>query len=220
MNELWEVLLKSGLSEQEINTLFFTMAQSGSPYFEVADNKICAGTEISVNPYLRMIEIIEPFLEQKEMFHLAVKLISQMDCYRGYHADTFRKEQMQQEIERGCFGEQIALIFANFSKEEKNRTLSNLLKCYRNREQIYGFVQQMQLLFPGCVIFRKRMEQTEIFVYIGKTQNRENERKAEFARKLYLPRGYKLHIAWDKPYLLTDMNQMHAIGNSIQTRKE
>lgn len=88
------------------------------------------------------------------------------------------------------------------------------MRLYRNREQIYCFVKQMQILFPDCLIFRKRTEQKEIYLYMGRTKNKESERKTEFARQIFLPKSYRMHMAWDKPFILTDINAMEPIGNS------
>lgn len=221
--ELWQVLLQSGLSEEQIKACKYVQRKSGSPYLEVEQKKVMPEKEIEVNPYIRLYQVLAPVLEEdyreraegKLLFQIFTELMFEIDRYQGCDVDYFLKEQLQQEIEEGCFGEEIGSFFRDRDICQKKGILDCLLMQYRSREQIYSFVYAMQLVFPSSLIFRDRKKKETLYVCMGTAKRREVEQQYECVKKLFLPMGMNISLAWDNPFVLMDISDMELIGNKM-----
>lgn len=223
-NELWKVLLDSGLEKEEIQTCRYKLRKKGSPYQEVEGKVTHGGQYIGVNPYIRLYTVLEPLLEDvsfreteegKLLFHIITEMMLEIDCYKGYETDTIIMELLETELIAGCFGKEIIQFWTALTKKEKNATLEQLLMLYNSREQIYCFIHEMQEIFPQCVIFRERKTPKIIYVYMGIEKKKELIKKYEAVKYLFLPMDITVYVSWNDPFLLTDIHDMEQLGNKM-----
>lgn len=223
-NELYKVLLQSDLTEEEINACEYRLRTFGSPYTEVEEQKIQLGQPVFVNPYGHYYKMLEPLLEIKDfldapegalLFHEAVKTAFQIERYQGLDKAAIQKELLRKKLLEGCYGEHIARFLKELNVLQQNATLDYLLMLLQNKEEIYSFIYEIQLIFPNSMIFREHREKEKLYVCLGTEKREYALGQYEAIKDMFLPENITVYITWDRPFVLTDLNEMEAWGNCM-----
>lgn len=219
MNELWKVLLNSGMSLEEMEHCRYIPAEAGSPYLETQP---LPNHVFSINPYLRFAEMFQMMMEQEEfknseegqlLFHTFMELIFQVERYGGYDKEAFQKEMLREEIQKGYFGECVRDGFMNLSDIQQSRTVENLIVMYKTGTGENSYLQEMQNIFPKCMVFRHKEEKKQFYIYMGEEKTRRNEEIIALIQKLFLPMDCRCNITWEYPYVLLDSEQIQLVGD-------
>lgn len=125
------------------------------------------------------------------------------------------RQEMKKEIEGGCFGADIREQWIKLTETQQRETLYNLYRFYGQRQEIVSFVYEVQMLIPGSVLFRNRRFPHEMYLYVRKKKTMELEQKIHLAKCLFFPMSDTLQIAWDTPFLISDLNEMVHKGNQM-----
>lgn len=223
-NKLFEVLLQSDLAEKELNDCEYRLRTFGSPYTEIEEQKIQPGQPVFVNPYSHYYKMLEPLLEPEDfpdtpegalLFHEIVKTAFQIERYEGIDKNAIKKELLRKKLLEGCYGEHIVRFLKELSISQQNATLDYLLMLFRNKEEIYSFIYEVQLIFPNSMIFREYKERNKLYVCLGIEKREYALRQYEAIKDMFLPENVTVYFTWDRPFVLTDLNEMEAWGNCM-----
>lgn len=223
-NELWQVILEQGLTEDEINRYIYKVRKTGSPYVEIEDKIPEGSCELAVNPYIRLGRILAPLLEDRDfceaadgqlLFHEAVRFIFDLDRVSGADRDTFVKALIYDEIAGGCYGREIAAFFAALGMQEKSAVLDYLLQLYRGGSELYPFIGVVLLLFPQSIVFREKQKPDIIYICMNTKKNEWQSHRYKAAKALLLPVGITIKLSWEQPFVLTDINNLEQYGNTL-----
>lgn len=218
MNELWNVLLSSGMTLEQIESCRYVLAETGSPYFEV---QTLSDGILTVNPYLRFAGLFQMLMEQEQfkhseegqmLFHTFMELIFEIERYGGYDKAAFQKEILQEEIKRGYFGKEVADRFFRLTDCQQSRTLENLIVMHSTNAGIESFVQEMQDIFPNCMVFKHKDQEKQLYIYMGEEKNQSNTEQIDLIQKLFLPMDCKCGITWEYPYALLNTEKVQLLG--------
>lgn len=122
---------------------------------------------------------------------------------------------LQEDIENNKFGVEVADFWMELDEKKKEKTLQNLYRTYQTRTEIYGFVYEMQMIFPECVIFREREQPFELYVFLGTEETRKNIRMYQAIKKLFLPISYQTKEAYEKVFAMLDICELETSGNQM-----
>lgn len=226
-NELWEVLLQSGLTKEQREKLTFSAAVSGSPYLEVQGDPAASAEEgkpLAVNPALRLSGLFGPLTENsgfrdteegKLLFHTFCELVFKIDCYSGYDRHACLKDLLLEEVKGECFGKELTESLLGLPERLLGRTAEYLAAMYETGDDIRYFVLEMKALFPGCVLFWHREFERRLYIYIGEEQTQPGEERLKTAVRLFLPADCDYRVSWEHAYALLDVEQMYETGNRI-----
>lgn len=220
-NELWKVITGLFPEEEWIKQLDFSLATNGSPYDETVKIE---QQQVFVNPYLRYGEVLEALLsdsdflnsgEGKLLFQEAMALLLDIDRYRGCDGNFFLKRLIEKEVLDNCLGEEIRRFYLLLTVEEQKRTLENILFFYQTEQTVFTFVRQITALFPHSLLFQEKDKPDLVYIYMGVPKTREIQWKIEKCKDLFLRPDIQVHIAWEKAFLVTDMQILENTGKYI-----
>ena len=127
----------------------------------------------------------------------------------------FIKKLIEEELQNSCFGEGISLLYKSMTLYEKRRTLENIIFFYKNRQSVTAFARQILVLYPQSLVFAKKDDCKNIYVYLGVAKNKEDLWKINRCKDLFLEMNTQIHIAWEEGFLLTDMKNVEPLGNIV-----
>ncbi len=223
-NELCRVLLQSDLTEDGIGSCEYKLRTFGSPYQEIEEEKIIPEQEVLVNPYHHYYQVLEPLLEQEDflytsegrlLFHELVKSMIEIDRYAGIDKNTIKKEILKHKLLEGSYGLHISRFLKELPPSQQNATVEYLLMMYRNKEEGYSFIYEIQLIFPNSVIFREYTQKDKLYVYLGTEKQKSAINSYNAVKDMFLPRDMKVYLTWNKPFVLTDTNEIEIWGNCM-----
>lgn len=223
-NKLYSVLLQSDLTKQEINTCQFRLRTFGSPYTEIEEKKIQPEQAVFVNPYGHYCKMLEPLLETEDfrntpegalLFHEAVKGTFEIERYEGMDKNAIKKELLRKKLLEGCYGGHVSNFLKELSISKQNATLDYLLMLLQNKEQVYSFIYEVQLIFPDSMIFREYKERDKLYVCLGIEKRTYALGQYKAIRDMFLPKNITVYLTWDRPFVLTDLTEMEAWGNCM-----
>lgn len=219
--ELWKTACELALTEEELGELEFIPAVSGSPYEEVVQ---VSGKTVTVNPYIRYGNQLkallsdEAFMRSREgqlLFQEAIRILLDIERVQGIDKDYFIKKWLEEEIIDKHFGEEIAQFYQKMTVQEQKRTLENLQFFYQHKQTVTSFVKEVVTLFPHSLLFQKKSDTRQIYIYVGMPKSKETEWKIERCKELFLPMETAVHIAWEQEFFLTDMQPLESIGKHM-----
>lgn len=209
------------ISQEQSEQIEYLLAQSGSPYNEVVRIE---EQRVYVNPYLHYGGIMAKLLsnadflnsnEGKLLFHKGMEILREIEIYKGFDKNYFLKKSVENEIKQGYFGDKIIEFYEMLTAAEQNRLLENIVKFYQSEQCIDIFARQVIALFPNSLLFQKKENTKCIYIYMGEFKTSKALLKIERCKELFLSPTIQVYIAWEEPFLITDLQRFEATGKHI-----
>ncbi|MGF6906263.1 hypothetical protein [Fusobacterium sp. PH5-44] len=217
-NYIWYLLTCFVAKEKE--NINFRISKNISPYFELnlenlnnieyeVDNSKIKILDIDVNPFIRFNgifdSIIKPDYENEDlsiknlMSNIILHFLGELDLYLGQCRKDIIVKEIIKDIENNCMGKDIRDNFNLFKRYEKRIIGDVLYSMYTNLDMIEAFKKVVKLLYIDSIIYDNRFSGTNIVIYLN-YKEKENDRKIEFIKKLFLPMGIETDIFWEKHF--------------------
>lgn len=219
----WREMLVDGDPGQYLKEHSFVISKGGNPYREVTGIK---NNEVSVNPYLRMYDVLGPILEDVQdpenleagkLFDQLVRKTYEIDLLKG--CDLFKIKQMilrDQIVQEKVYGEEFAEYFNELSPKEQRAFLNGFFIEYETtRQPLAGFIHVTQEVFEGSMIFREKKNQNDIYLFLNTTMDLRKKKKLEMIKKAFFPLFMTLSVAWEAPFIITDLVNIGSSENRI-----
>ena len=215
----WREMADQGDPRQYLKEHSFVISKGGNPYQEVTGIR---DTEVSVNPYLRMYDVLGPILEDvqdaenheaHQLFDQLVRRIYEIDLLEN--CDLFKIKQMilrDQIVQKKAYGEEFAEYFSGMQPKEQLAFLNGFFLEYEtSRQPLAGFIHVTQEVFDGSMIFREKKDLNDIYLFLNTTMDLKKKKKLEMIKSAFFPFFMTLSVAWETPFIITDLV---AIGSS------
>ena len=219
MDYIWDIIIKAKNEGMNLGDIKFKLASSYSPYMELSNidlNFEAVENEVEINPYYRFFEIFKNlFLPDEDQYQelretlldIIIHFLGQTDLKQGMDRVEHHKSFIYREIKNGCFGENIKNGINLFSIEEKNILLQNIYQFYLTGNHIYYLKDTMKKIFKGSIIYLNQEFTNEILLYIKQSQTRENEKKLQVIKELFLPVNFDILVYWEYHFGILGVNR-------------
>ncbi|MBE1555947.1 iron-dependent peroxidase [Sporosarcina limicola] len=219
MNYIWDLLIKAenvGLYKKDIQ---FILATSYSPYMELSNEVINVKSvekKVEVNPYYRYYEIFKDLFPPEDegevefkniFFDLVLHFLADIDLVQGMNKREYYLKFILKDIEAETFGYSVKDKMKWFTKEEKERIATNILRLYQTGEEIYLLKDTMRKLFKDCIIYLKCDVKDELLIYIGQEESEITQSKVDLILEIFLPIRFQTEIYWKQHFGIIDVEE-------------
>ena len=192
-----------------------------SPYSEVQG--MVDGC-IEVNPLFRFEKIFRSLFSnndsvldinlKKEIENILIHYLTDLDFYYGMHKFVLEEEQIEQEIEKNFYGEEIKKIYTNLGKKEQMTILSllNYKNKINNKKSL--FCEAISKIFPKAILYFYK-EKRKFLLYIAENNTKENIDKMILIEDLFLDNICNLEVFWNKHFGIIGENNTMSIDKMI-----
>ncbi len=138
---------------------------------------------------------------------LFLHLVAHLDLLSGFNKNNEKIDRVRFEIEESYYGEEVSSLF----KKLKYRDQDIILRNYSNSKNglLISLKNAFKELFPKGLIYRKY---DEIYVYIDKERNHEDEVKFKLLKKLFIPIHMKFNVQYKYHMGIIGVQETMVIG--------
>ena len=215
-NSGWREVIDPDNPGEFLKTHTFVLSEGGNPYQEVTGAE---KNKVAINPYLRMYDILGPILEElqdteneevQKVFDLIVRRILETDLISGCDLPKIKQMILRDQITREqIYGKEFADFFEKLAPQEQVSFLNAFSISFDNaREHLAGFIYLTQEIFKGSLIFREKQDPYKIYLFANAVMDLENQKKIEMMKQVFFPVFMKLYVAWESPFILTDLIEL------------
>ena len=177
----------------------FSIGISVCPYLEVFENN---SDYIEVNPMIRFSEILDldimKYDNNGDIQNVIFHYLAQLDRVKGLTYFQAVVEKVRNEIEKGYWGEVVAISWNNITNNAQEIILSNLAQRLLNDNQTY-FMETIGKLFSEASLCYE--EATELYyLYLREEENMYNKQLLKIVKHLFWNMDKKLLIVWKRHY--------------------
>lgn len=214
MNNISDVIIRGVYDDGTCKKkdLFFKQAEEYSPYIETAfsclnQQEVLPG-EIEVNVLWRFTHIFQELLHEKNMdteekqilckymIDTFLHLLSEIDLRHGLTKEEYYARLMLRELLGGNFGKLIADKVGQLQHSYQLAFSRVLVELYRVGSSIMTFCYAVKQIFPSCMIYQNKNDYREIFVYIGREEDKDGSICVELLIKTFLSGEINCRVFW------------------------
>lgn len=120
---------------------------------------------------------------------LFLHLAAHLDMLSGFNKNNNQIDIVRYEIENKLYGEEIYRLFNDIEYKDQDILLRNF--CNKSNSLLVSLKNAFKELFHNGLIYRSN---DEIYVYVDKNQNEEDDTKFKLLNKLFVPIHMRLNI--------------------------
>jgi len=212
MNYVWDVLIKAIQYQEPLKNIIFKNGEDLSPYMEINDQYINTEKikgEIEINPYYRYYSIFKNLYDpnyirdrefRDKLLDLVIHFLADIDRFQGMTKEEYYKDYILDDIEAGIFGEKVKVNFYIFNIIEKNIIAENIYKMYNTGEIIFFLKKVIKKIYPNTNFYTNKNLGNVILLYLDYNKTRENVKKLELIKQMFLPIEFQIDEYWDSHF--------------------
>ncbi len=219
MEELWNTI------SRDKDKIRYHQAESYSPYSEFALNGIQQTpdglTHITMNSFYRYDRIMQPLFGNQNisekhrewLFDIYMHYLTALTYKSGVTYQEYEVRKRWFAIERGEYGEQMKSIFSGLSASQKYYIAHSLRQQQKNGASVSIFSETLVAIMQTGIVYKNELDEKELYLYMNRKNNREEEEQIEMIKKLFLPLDYKLRVFWEKHFAVLGETQTMVIDD-------
>lgn len=215
MNYLWDTIIKAKQAGVNLDEITYRAAKEYSAYMEMSfqDMNVLMNPDmdktVEINPYYRFFDIFKNMFDldnmedvevRNELFDWMIHLIGSIDISLGMNKQEFYRRFIQDDIERGSFGDEAKDSFSYFTQKEKEYVTRQMAELYQLNAPIHLLRKIIHFVFRYSYVYVNNLDKPEILIYAGVKKLEQYIQKMNFILEMFLPLGYEYRIYWDKHF--------------------
>ncbi len=229
MNYIWDLIIRAeeqGVRQEE---LIFKPQNPISPYeelgFENMNQSVLTDLAVEVNGIYRYAAIFERLLEERMgrypelrelLFDILMHYLAQLDLRQGLCRQEYYQMFLCEDMNDGRFGNQSAIVFGSFSKEQRRQILLHILRLYELGPSRSLLRSAMKSVFPHSISYALvENGRQEFLLYVGFPETDILKKQVDFMCSLFVPFDYQIRLFWDIHFGIVGIEETMEIDNFI-----